>query len=389
MPSLRFLIAYNFYHIKGTNMGKKRSRKKKKSPKTITSIKKGKLVEQITAGLHDWPNVKVQQNIFLPVVGQSSRKSEIDVLLTTSLAGYPIRIAIECKNERMPIGSPKINAFIGKLMDVGIPLQHGIYVSASGYTSGAIERAKEAGIRPLILNGLTKEGLSNSIAEAFQSVVYLLATVDSIHITNNVPNPEPHEIEIFYNDEGKVCGSISDLIWQNWLNGKPPSSIGEHVLEITVSSEWHQIINGKVEPVHSIKAVIRIIGLVLTLTGQVRKYILLNASDMKIERSQVNVLFDMPKLKQPVTIIYAESQLKEFMDRQEAVQVTIGRIRLPRILNGPVYWPPSERAARKVIELMQAFEAGKIPDPRPFNFTEIEGTDIRTIWEPIWQEKPL
>lgn len=369
-------------------MRKKRSRKKKKSPKTITSIKKGKLVEQITAGLHDWPNVKVQQNTFLPVVGQSSRKSEIDVLLTTSLAGYPIRIAIECKNERMPIGSPKINAFIGKLIDVGSPLQHGIYVSASGYTSGAIERAKEAGIRPLILSGLTKEGLSTSVAEAFQSVVYLLAAVDSISFISNVFNLSPDEMEIFYNDEGKICGSVSNLIWQGWLNGQIPSAIGEHVCKITIPSNWHQIISGKAEHIPTVVAKIRVIGLVVTLTGQVKKYTLLNASDMRVERSQLDVSFDISKGKYPATNIYTESQLKEFLDRPEAVKVTIGRVRLPRILNGPVYWPPSERVGRKIIELMQAFEAGKIPDSRPFNFTEIEGTDIRTIWEPIWQEKP-
>ena len=368
-------------------MGKKHFRRKKKLSKRITSNQKGKLVEQITASLHDWLNVKVERNVFLPVVGQSKRKREIDVLLTSNLAGYPVRIAIECKNEKVPIGSPKIDAFIGKLNDIGIPIQHGIYVSASGYTSDAIERAKEAGIRPLILNGLTKEGLSASVAEAFQSAVYLLAAVDSIHITNNVPNPKPHEIEIFYNNEGKVCGSISDLIWQNWLNGKPPSFIGEHVLEITVPSEWHQIINGKVEPVYSVKAIIRVIGLVITLTGQVRKYTLFNASNMKFERSQLNVLFDIPKVKQPITTIYTEPQLKEFLDRPEAVKVTIGRIRLPRILNGSLYWPPSERALRKIMKLMQAFQAGEIPDPRPFKFTDIEGTDIETIWEPVWNAK--
>jgi len=159
------------------------------------------------------------------------------------------------------------------------------------------------------------------------------------------------------------------------------------VLEITVPSEWHQIINGKVEPVYSVKAIIRVIGLVITLSGQVRKYTLFNTSNMKFERSQLNVLFDIPKVIQPITTIYTEPQLKEFLDRPEAVKVTIGRIRLSRILNGSLYWPPSERALRKIMKLMQAFQAGEIPDPRPFKFTDIEGTDIETIWEPVWNAK--
>ena len=34
---------------------------------------------------------------------------------------------------------------------------------------------------------------------------------------------------------------------------------------------------------------------------------------------------------------------------------------------------------------MRAFEAGEIPDPRPFNFQEMEGHSIRTAFEPIWE----
>jgi hypothetical protein len=79
------------------------------------------------------------------------------VLVTGNMAGYPIRVAIECKNEQLPIGVPKLDAFVGKFKDIGIPVQQGIYVSVSGYTSGMIERATAAGIRPLVLTGLTAD----------------------------------------------------------------------------------------------------------------------------------------------------------------------------------------------------------------------------------------
>jgi len=34
-------------------------------------------------------------------------------------------------------------------------------------------------------------------------------------------------------------------------------------------------------------------------------------------------------------------------------------------------------------ERIQAFESGLIPDPRPFNIAELEGTDLSAIFEPI------
>jgi hypothetical protein len=368
-------------------MGRKTLRAKKRSFSQITPGKKGRIVEQIVANFHNWPNVKVEHNVFLPVIGNSRRKREIDVLLTANLAGYPVQIAFECKNEKNPIGSPKIDAFIGKLYDIGISPQHGIYVSASGYVPNAIERAKKEGIRPLVLQGLTKEGLRTSVAEAFQSIIFLLAEIECISITNNIPvltNPE--EMEIFYNEERKICGSISNILWQKWVNGEIPSSIGQHIVKVSIPSNWYQIISGKVERPQAIALTIRVIGLVIDLTGQVEKYSLLNASNNRVEKDHFNVLFNIPKGEYPVTNIYTESQLEEFLRKPVAVKVTT-RVRLPRIKNGPIYWPPSERAVNKIIELMKAFESGQIPDPRPFDITEIEGTDLQTIWEPFLERK--
>ena len=114
-------------------MGKKSSQKK--IQREVKSTKdKGRLVEQIVASMHEFSGVKVQQNVFMPTLGNARRKREIDVLLTSNVAGYLVQIAIECKNEKGVIGSPKIDAFVGKLSDIGIPTRHGIYVSASGYT---------------------------------------------------------------------------------------------------------------------------------------------------------------------------------------------------------------------------------------------------------------
>jgi len=365
-------------------MSKKSVRKQEK----ISTKEKGKIVEQIVASMHDLSGVKVENNVFLPTLGNSRRKREIDVLLTSNIAGYPVKIAIECKNERNVIGAPKIDAFVGKLIDIGIPLQHGIYISASGYTSGAIDRAKKAGIRTLELTGIG-ENLTDSVVEAIQSIVYLLLEIVNIQIRNNVANtPNSQQMLIFYDEHSKICGSVPDLIWQEWLNGKISSSLGEYEITLNIPSNWHQIVDGKIESVISASAKIRIIGLVMTISGKAKKHLLLNSIDKKVEKFQFDVIFDTSKTTYPITAIQSENQLDEFTKRPESIKLNIGKIKLPRIRFGAMYWPPSERTAKIVINLMQAFEAGKIPDPRPINIVELEGADLQTIWEPIWNEHP-
>src|SRR6266536_5008487 len=87
---------------------------------TTSTVSKGKIVERIAALMHDQPGVTVERNRRLPPVGGKGVKREIDVLLTATVAGYQIQMAIECKNEAAVIGFPKIDAFVGKLQYVGI-----------------------------------------------------------------------------------------------------------------------------------------------------------------------------------------------------------------------------------------------------------------------------
>src|SRR5690349_377668 len=99
--------------------------KKSNSTKTASSNDtKGRIVEQIAANMHDLPGVKVEQRVKLPsILSKGKREREIDVLLTGDVAGYAIQLAIECKNEGTPIKPEKIDAFVGKLQDVGIPVR--------------------------------------------------------------------------------------------------------------------------------------------------------------------------------------------------------------------------------------------------------------------------
>ncbi len=185
---------------------------------SFTNKQKGNLVEEIAAMMHDCVGVKVERNVFLtPVNGDPRRKREIDVLLTSYVAGYPVRLAIECKNEAEVTGVEHIGAFIDKLDDVGIPHQQGVFISATGYTSGAIDRAKAKGIRTLALTGLTEDRLSAAVSDAWQYLVYLLPVIKQVSVTNHVAEAPP-EIFDFQNEQGELCGFLPDLIWFQWQN---------------------------------------------------------------------------------------------------------------------------------------------------------------------------
>lgn len=366
-------------------MKKPRQRNTRKKAKGFNTKIKGDILEEITAGFHNQPGIIVERKVYLPTKDEG-RKREIDVLLSAYLAGYPIRIAIECKNENQKVGTEKIDSFVGKLKDVGIPREHGIYVSSRGYTKDAKLRAKEAGIRTLYLDGLTKEGLRKNVEDALQSIIYLLARIESISVMSNNPRlNNSGDLELLYNEEGKFMGMLSNIIWNMWFTGKIPDSIESHVVMIDLPSSWHMVLNGQTEIPQNIIANVQVIGLVFSITGKVEKYRLIDAINNKLEKQNINMSFDLPKMLRSYKPIFTESELKNYIDGQKKGNMIISRIRLPRILNGPVYWPPSQRVLEHITHLMQEYQAGRIPDPRPFSFEDIEGTDLNTVYEPIVQ----
>lgn len=364
----------------------------KKSTRATTSTKprpdsdaKGRLVEQIAAQMHQSLGVKLETRARVSTIGNNTRTREIDVLLTSAVAGYPVRVAIECKNEKSPIGSPMIDAFIGKLEDIGIPRQQGVYISASGYTSGAIERATQAGIRSLILQGLTDDALSSAIADAFQSFVYLLPQVLQFTFPEGIPQT-PNYVELlgFRNQEGQVVGIIPHIIWQHWRAGNLPSMLGELDLTLTIPDGWYQIINGERFTTPVVKARILIMGIIVTVKGQATQHTLVNATNRTVEKSHISANFDTQASSYPVTTIMTEEELAAFFQRPAALSVQIGRIPVPRIVFNLSFWPPSVRVAKMAMERAHVFKTEGILNPPALSIEDVEGGDISALWEPIW-----
>ncbi len=196
-------------------------------------------------------------------------------------------------------------------------------------------------------------------------------------------------MSVFYDAEGTPQTTLPDMVWRAWVEGSAPSELGEHELHFEIPEGWHNIVEGKTSPVGALSATIRVYGLVITLSGKAHLHSLFDAANSEVERWRTSVSFDEgSEPSYPVKGFETEAELQEFLEKPAAIKLVVGRLRMPRVRMSATYWPPSERTAKKVMELTQAHEAGKIPDPRPLKFDEIEGLDLNTMFEPIWQGHP-
>jgi Restriction endonuclease len=370
----------------------KKSKRKVAAKGLSDSTIKGKLVELIIATMHESEGVNVQRNVYLPVLESATKRTrEIDVLLTKPVEGNSTYVVFECKNYKDIIDVPKIDEFFGKLHDIGIPTQQGIFVSVRGFTSGALERAQKAGITPLILTGLTTDRLAAAVQKAFQSVIHLLADVTSMAVeaTTFDGTRSAGEMLFFYNAEGQLCGSVLDLIWKQWREGNPTSTIGKHEIKLEVPDDWRLKIDGELEPVTSVSATIHVLGLMITVVGQVSQHALINPLANTVDRYRAQATFDTSPRTYPILRFESEAEVTQFMqDRPEPVKLA-NRLRLPRIRLNPLYWPPSERVSRILSAIVRAHQAGELPDFQWSDLAGIEGDDLHTIWEPLWAGHPM
>lgn len=361
------------------------ARRGKRHPGRSERSLKGRLVEQIVEAMHTASGATVRRNVKLPAVGGSGKR-EIDVLIEASVSGYPVRIAVECKNLGVKVEPELIDAFVGKLLAVGIPVQHGIYVAVNGYTQGAIDRAAAAGIRTLVLTGLTPERLAAAISEAYQSVIYLLASVESLSVVNDVESVAMSgETIVFYDDSGVICATVPDMLWQMWGDGRIPRDLGVHHVELTLDPSWHSVVDGKRSQPHSVAADVRVVGLVVTVTGESRLHQLVDASNQSPHKTRIELAFPPIQGELPVLTVQSDGELELAIDHGASVSVSVGRIPLPRIVLFRMYWPPSERLAETMEGLVAAYLAGEGPDPSKLGLGDIEGTSLNSQWDPIWQ----
>lgn len=349
---------------------------------------KGNLAEQIIAALHNEEGVVVTPKAKLPSRANPKNTREIDVLITGQLLGRPMHLAFESKNYGQRIGVGRIDEFKGKLEDVEIPVQYGIFVSANGFTQDAQDRARVLGMRLLLLEGLTRDRLRTEVHDAFQSLVYLLLTVKSITITNDSPSGTADEMLFLRDGNGNLQGGILDLIWAKWRDGQIPTSLGDHELDVKIPPGWKWFVGGKEMP-SAASAIVAVSGHVITIKGQAEQLALRDVSDGTIDRGRISATFDIGQSTFPVQTARTEDELQALLSPSGLAHVTVGRIPLPRIRYN-IYWPPSDRVGRLLFqELHELVLRGKpLGSLANIPFSALEGTDLSTVWEPITSAHP-
>ncbi len=350
----------------------------------------GNIVEEIVASLHEGEGVLIERGKLFPSRSNLGRLREIDVLLTTMASGYPIRMAFECKNYGRKISSTTVDQFVGKLLDVGIPPQHGILVGTdAGFTRGAIDQAKFQQIRTLILAGLDSQRIAAAILQSVQTNIFLLLCINRVSINTEV-EVNSNSVSLFLQDKrGKLKGNIADLVWADWHDGPLPEELGNYQTTIEIPSGWQWNFGGQDVRAHA-TVNFSILALVVSKKGDARTFTLSDATTGKMRKLSINAKFSENPDPPVVTTVFREADLEPAINRSSAVNLTLGRVRLPRVLFG-IYWPPSERViSMQFARAAELIRQRILPenDPSPPTFFQLEGTNLAALWEPIWSKHP-
>src|SRR5215210_1240839 len=244
--------------------------------------------------MHEAPCIEVRRDVLLPAKNDSSRRRQFDVLLVGNVAGYQTVLAVECKNHkrRKDVGDVG-SRFRDHLEDVGLAPQQGILVSASGFTSGALGRAEELGMRAYELSGLSPDHLSEAVHEASQLVVTVVPFMSRHSVVSEVPGgTSTAEILALYDAQGQLFGSIPDLLWTRWLEGEPESILGEHELEIAIPEGWHARANGERARVFSVSAKVEVGAAVVELAGTVTSVALIDPKGRGVQKARAAARFE-------------------------------------------------------------------------------------------------
>ena len=143
------------------------------------------------------------------------------------------------------------------------------------------------------------------------------------YLTNNVGELEDHtQLYYLYDERGILCGFLPDLLWRAWIAGHVPLTIGEHELDLEIPDTWHQVVDGKKEPIITASATVRVSAAVLSFAGRAEQHSLVAASDNTMSKYRASVSFDTSRSEYPVSNYHTESDLQAFLaERPVAVRV--------------------------------------------------------------------
>lgn len=254
-----------------------------------------------------------------------------------------IKIPIECKNHVNKVGSSEIDSFIGKLHGIGLATQNAIFVSVNGYTSGAKESAKKAGIKLLTVQGLTKDGLAKSMYGAIQSVIYILPMYKNYEVLSSIPNVSNNEHLIFFDKNKKYIGTLADIIYNMWKSDELPISLGTYKFTIEVPDDWFNLYNNELHGCFPITVELIFVGYVFSYYGNASRLSLIDDETQEAKKNNINLDFENCE-KCTIKSFKCEEKLNEFLNnRNESYKLDIARLKLPKVRMKDVFYPLSKK----------------------------------------------
>lgn len=354
-------------------------------------IIKARLVEEIASLLHEQEGVIVERNVRLSSLSDPAQIREIDVLVTGNVAGYPVRIPIECKNYSKRISAAQIGEFKDKLDDVGLSVRDSLYISVVGFGRDARRRARDHGIKLFELKGLTADRLSSVVHQAFQSTIHLLLRVERITFRSERDQDEMWSVMWITDRRGNIRGGLFDIIWERWRRGDIPDAWGEQELVVAPPEGWSWHIDDPDHP-RSVTVSLRVLGIVLTTTGEAYRHVLNDILEQKFDRTHIRAIFSDNPEAIKLTVVENEAEFDAATRPGGIANIVFGSEHAPRIqVLRKLYWPPTERSIAVVKQQVVAQMATGSPNwdtLQELTFEELEGTDIGAIWGKTWDGHP-
>lgn len=183
------------------------------------------VIEKLCSGIKD---AKVSKNT--KILGKKSNtEREIDVLIEGQVGAFKVRIVVESKNYKDPVGIEKIESLKSKLDDVGADL--GVMVCPTGFTEPAKKLAEFDGIQ---LFEIYDPALGN--CNLFIPLRYVEPAIKSFSFTvgHRAPGPFsiPQDISRWRFHINEKILNTDDLAIYAWNKDMIPQQKGRHTANL-------------------------------------------------------------------------------------------------------------------------------------------------------------
>ena len=329
--------------------------------------RKGRVLEDLVATLQSagFDDVTVRKQ--LPAKNDPSRKREIDVLVGVPGPGQVLRVAFECRNRAEKVEAEDIGGFKDKLDDVGLAVPGSVFVTPTGFTSGAMARANELGIQPLIAEGLSSDRLRIAVRQAIAHNVFYMLWVHGIQPLNRFGRADlPPGRRMFHADFEEnladlgsptrnmqlILGRLADI----WCAGLIPPTLGLHGGAFRVPDGFQ--IHPEQEPLVDgiVWMSLRVKAAVFSRPGTSQATSLRHAETDQTTQSRVEWTFPPFEGGKSDALLESDDQLRAHLESQEVEFRLVHNWQVPRVQFNEFWWPVSREALERAATLSEAGE---------------------------------